>query len=172
MREKGIEGKIDNVYERFSPGAREALFDLVERHADTTKMGLTSTKVSHLAAYGARFPHAPLHYDGAVSEEALDALKEISAGHVTTVWMHMGTPLVAWSKLPPATPEIVAAVKAYQVQNGKVDEIVLPADTMKEFEEVFLCGMTLKEMKKQLPKVKVRVNRAGGAGLVEILATR
>ena len=118
MREKGIEGKIDNVYERFSLGAREALFDLVERHADTTKMGLTSTKVSHLAAYGTRFPHAPLHYDGDVSEEVLDALKEISAGHVTTVWMHMGTPLVAWCKRPAATPEIVAAIKARGFRMG------------------------------------------------------
>ena len=94
------------------------LFDLVERHADTTKMGLTSTKVSQLAAYGARFPQAPLHYDGAVSEETLDALKEISEGHTVTVWMHMGTPLVAWSKLPPATPEIVAAVKARGFRMG------------------------------------------------------
>ena len=68
--------------------------------------------------------------------------------------------------------DIVTAVQAYQQKNGKVAEIVLPADTMKEFEEVFLCGMTLKEMRKQLPKVKVRVNRKGGAGLVEILATR
>ena len=118
MREKGIEGKIDNVYERFSLGAQKELFDLVERHADTTKMGLTSTKVSQLAAYGARFPHAPLHYDGAVSEESLDALKEISEGHTVTVWMHMGTPLVAWSKLPPATPEIVAAVKARGFRMG------------------------------------------------------
>jgi tRNA(Ile)-lysidine synthase TilS/MesJ len=50
--------------------------------------------------------------------ETLDALAEISAGHVTTVWMHMGTPLVAWSKLPAATPEIVAAVKARGFRMG------------------------------------------------------
>lgn len=68
--------------------------------------------------------------------------------------------------------DIVAAVKRYIEEKGSVDEIVLPADTMKEFEEVFLCGMTLKEMRKQLSKVKVRINRQGGAGLVEILATR
>lgn len=68
--------------------------------------------------------------------------------------------------------DIVAAVKEYEKETGRVDEIVLPADTMKEFEEVFLCGMTLKEMRKALPKSKIRVNRKGGAGLVEILATK
>ncbi len=66
--------------------------------------------------------------------------------------------------------DIVEAVKAYIEKNGKVDEIILPADTMKEFEEVFLCGMTLKEMRKALPKINVRVNRDGGAGLVNVLA--
>ena len=43
---------------------------------------------------------------------------------------------------------------------------------MKEFEDVFLCGMRLDELKKSLSEygVKVRVNRNGGAGLVDVLA--
>jgi len=65
--------------------------------------------------------------------------------------------------------DIVDAVGRYMEENGKVDEMILPADTMKEFEEVFLCGMTLKEMKKRLKKTKIRVNRDGGAGLARIL---
>jgi hypothetical protein len=42
---------------------------------------------------------------------------------------------------------------------------------MKEFEDVFLCGMTLTELETALAPygVKVRVNRDGGAGLVNIL---
>lgn len=68
--------------------------------------------------------------------------------------------------------DVVDAVQAYLCENGRVDEIVFPGDMMKEFEDVFLCGMTLKEMQKKLPKVKVRVNRQGGAGLVDILVTR
>ena len=64
--------------------------------------------------------------------------------------------------------DVVAAVKKYQ---GEFDEIVLPGNTMKEFEDVFLCGMTLEEMKKELNLSNIRINRGGGYGFVEILST-
>lgn len=64
--------------------------------------------------------------------------------------------------------DVAAAVKKYQ---GKFDEIVLPGNTMKEFEDVFLCGMTLDEMKKELNFTNIRINRGGGYGFVEILST-
>ena len=50
------------------------------------------------------------------------------------------------------------------------DEIVLPSDTMKSFEEVFLCGMTLSELKKKIRCKRVRVNADGGWGLFGILS--
>lgn len=53
----------------------------------------------------------------------------------------------------------------------KVDEIILPGNTMKEFEDVFLDGMTLKELKKQLKFKNIRVNRGGGFGYVKLLST-
>ena len=112
LRAQGIEGKIDNVFERFSAGAQKALFDLVERHADTEKMGLTSTKVKYLAEYGARFPKAPLHYDGDVDEATLDQLAELGKTHPVTVWMHMGTSLVSWCKRPPVSAEMAKQIKA------------------------------------------------------------
>ena len=43
---------------------------------------------------------------------------------------------------------------------------------MKEFEDVFLCGMTLQEMKNTLQFTNIRVNREGGYGFVEILSTQ
>ena len=44
---------------------------------------------------------------------------------------------------------------------------------MKEFEDVFLCGMTLQDFKKELSAfgVAVRVNRNGGGGLIELLVS-
>ncbi len=112
LRGKGMEGKIDNVFERFSAEAQRALWDLIERHADTAKMGLTSTKIDYLKAYGARFPAAPLHFDGEVNEKNLTALAEIAKGHEVTVWMRLAdNPMTAWNKQPPATPELVAKVK-------------------------------------------------------------
>lgn len=67
--------------------------------------------------------------------------------------------------------DIVAAVEKYKKEQGEFDELVLPGNTMKEFEDVFLCGMTLEEMKKQLGFSNIRVNKNGGYGLIEILST-
>lgn len=67
--------------------------------------------------------------------------------------------------------DIVSAIEAYKKQGGTFDEIVLAGNTMKEFEDVFLCGMTLKQMKKALRFDNIRINRNGGYGFVEILST-
>ena len=51
---------------------------------------------------------------------------------------------------------------------GEFDELVLAGNTMKEFEDVFLCGMSLDGLKEQIQTKNVRVNRDGGYGLIEI----
>ena len=67
--------------------------------------------------------------------------------------------------------DMLAALKGYLAETP-CDEVILAGNTMKEFEDVFLCGMTLTELETALAgfRVKVRVNRDGGAGLVKILA--
>ncbi len=67
--------------------------------------------------------------------------------------------------------DIACAVENYKKRGGTFDELVLPANTMKEFEQVFLCGMMLKELKKRL-KCKININANGGYGLIEILSKR
>ncbi len=69
--------------------------------------------------------------------------------------------------------DILSAIQAFRAENPntEIDEIVLDGNTMKEFEEVFLCGMTLSELKKRLHFENIRINRKGGYGLVEILST-
>lgn len=64
--------------------------------------------------------------------------------------------------------DICDALKNY---NGKYDEVILPANTMREFEEVFLDDMTLKELKKKSGFKNIRVNRDGGEGYYKILST-
>lgn len=59
---------------------------------------------------------------------------------------------------------------ALEKEKGSFDELILPSDTMKSFEEVFLCGMTLKELKKKLHFGNIRVNAGGGEGFFELLA--
>ncbi len=66
--------------------------------------------------------------------------------------------------------DILLALLNYKKSGGVFDEIILPGNTMKEFEDVFLCGMTLKELKEKSGCSAIRVNRDGGYGFVEILA--
>ncbi len=68
--------------------------------------------------------------------------------------------------------DIVKALKAYYEEKGDFDEVILAGNTMKEFEDVFLCGMTLNGLKKEIRHANIRVNRKNdGNGLIEILAT-
>ncbi len=63
--------------------------------------------------------------------------------------------------------DIARAIKEY----GKpFDEVVLAGNVCKEFEDVFLCGKTLAQLKKELKTDRILVNRGGGYGLVEILS--
>lgn len=66
--------------------------------------------------------------------------------------------------------DIALAVEEYRKKGGEFDELVLAGNTMKEFEDVFLCGMTLDGLKTRLDTEHIRVNRDGGRGFVEILA--
>ena len=67
--------------------------------------------------------------------------------------------------------DILKAVQDYQ-KTADFDELILPGNTLKEFEDVFLCGMTVKELKKSAKIKKLRVNRDGGRGLARVLAER
>ena len=64
------------------------------------------------------------------------------------------------------------ALLGYQVlsQDDRVSKQVF--EKMKEFEDVFLCGMTLEQLKKQSNIKNIRINRDGGYGFVDILAER
>ena len=55
---------------------------------------------------------------------------------------------------------------------GEFDEVLLAGNTMKEFEDVFLCGMSLDGLKKKLGFKNIKINRDGGYGLVEILTEK
>jgi len=69
--------------------------------------------------------------------------------------------------------DILSAIQSFQTKHPDtgVDEIILDGNTMKEFEEVFLCGTTLAELKEKLSFKNIRINRKGGYGLVELLST-
>ena len=66
--------------------------------------------------------------------------------------------------------DTVKALQEYFARGEKVDEIILSSQMLREFEDVFLCGMTLKQMKKILRFKNVKINRDGGTGLIALLA--
>ena len=68
--------------------------------------------------------------------------------------------------------DILRALEKLRQESGPFDEVLLAGNTMKEFEDVFLCGMSLTELKKKLGFKNIKINREGGYGLVEILTAR
>jgi NifB/MoaA-like Fe-S oxidoreductase len=71
--------------------------------------------------------------------------------------------------------DILAELEKFRDETVKAggqvfDEVIIAGNTLREFEDVFLCGMTLDELKKKLNFENIRVNRTGGEGLVQILA--
>jgi NifB/MoaA-like Fe-S oxidoreductase len=59
-------------------------------------------------------------------------------------------------------------LKALLKEKGTYDEVILPSNTLREFTEDFLDGMTITELKEQSGAENIVVNRDGGFGLVEI----
>ncbi len=68
--------------------------------------------------------------------------------------------------------DIANGLEKYRRTCGEFDEVLLAKDTLKEFEAVFLCGMTIEELKKRFSFADIRVNHEGGAGLVRMLADK
>ncbi len=64
--------------------------------------------------------------------------------------------------------DVLNALKAH---SGEYDEVVIPSNMLKEFEDVFLDGMSLSELKKKLKFKNIRVNYNGGEGYFNILST-
>lgn len=111
MKSAGIEAKIDNVVQMFSTADREKVFDIVEKHGAEGNVGLTCSDLSLLKKFAERFPGAPLHYDGPVTEDALRELKTFSEGHKTYVWMRFDNALTSWNKTPSVDKNYAERVK-------------------------------------------------------------
>ena len=110
MKSADVEAKIDNVVQKFTPEQIDKTFDIIEKHG-SDKVGLTCSDLELLEKYATRFPTAPLHYDGPVSEEALDKLATFSAGHKTVVWMRLDNKATSWNTTPPVSDEYSALVR-------------------------------------------------------------
>lgn len=107
----GIHIKIDNVFAHFPEHQQQILFDVVE--ASGADAGFTCPDLSIVEKIVARFPHAPIHYDGYVDEETVIKIKSVLKNNHLIVWLPFDNKITAWCTMPKATPERCAMVKKY-----------------------------------------------------------
>ena len=110
-REAGVHVKLDNIFAGFPMEQQNLLFDLAE--ASGADVGFTCFALETVRNVAARFPKATIHYDGPVSEESLLAVKQLLKENPLVVWLPMDGPGTSWCKMPKATPELCALVKAH-----------------------------------------------------------
>ncbi|MBQ8685177.1 MAG: DUF512 domain-containing protein [Clostridia bacterium] len=144
---------------KFHAEAYEALATLPENYAlKKPKRSLLVSGVS-AAKTNAKLVRACNARIGGLQAELLPVVNDFFGETVTCTGLLTGR-------------DIATAVERYREGGGAFDELVLAGNTMKEFEDIFLCGMTLAELKERLGFENIRVNRNGGYGFIEILAKR
>lgn len=110
-RETGIELKIDNVMERFSPEQQEIVFSEIRQHGG--KVGITGAHLDFLKKAMLALPHAVLHYDGPIDEATLCELHQMAAGRTLYVWARYNNSQTAWNKNKPIDAELARQIKQY-----------------------------------------------------------
>lgn len=108
---ENLEVKIDNRFAWFTDWQQEKLFDIVE--ASGANAGFTCLQMEMVEKVVARFPDAPIHYDGAVDEETVKKIASLLKNNSYTVWAPLPSHLTSWVTVPLATPELCGMIKKY-----------------------------------------------------------
>lgn len=116
--EQAMPLKIDNVIESFGEEQTELLFELVEKAGMEHLAGFTCSSPDYIARVAARFPQSVIHYDGAVDEERLAAVKAALKDNPLVVWLPYPNRLTSWCKAPCASFERVELVRRLGARLG------------------------------------------------------
>jgi len=108
---KGIRLKIDNKYQRYTPEQKEAFFKLLAPYQ--TVASLTCSNLEAITEAVSAFPEMHLHYDGAVTPEALEELGTLLPKERLTVWLPHQNPKTTWVKVEFANPRLAEMIKPY-----------------------------------------------------------
>lgn len=103
--------KIDNRFADFPRWQQEKMFDIVKQSG--VNAGFTCKNLQITAEVVARFPDAPIHYDGYVDEETVKSIAALLKNDDFTVWLALPSELTSWVTVPTATPELCDMVKKY-----------------------------------------------------------
>lgn len=110
-QQNGVQLKIDNKYQYFTPEQKAAFFELL-RPFETVAC-LTCSRMEELENAAAAFPQMHFHYDGPVTPEILQQLHALLPRERLTVWLPHKNPNTAWVTVAFASAEAAAAIKPY-----------------------------------------------------------
>lgn len=110
--------KIDNVIESFSDEQTGILFALIDESGAGELAGFTCTKPEYLKKVVARFPKAPVHYDGPVDAGSLEMIKSLLAENPLTVWLPCPNELTGWCSMPKLSHERAGLVRSCGAKLG------------------------------------------------------
>ena len=133
----GLLVKLDNKFQRFDPRQKEIFFDVVEK--SQARVAFTCANTEAIAQVVERFPDAEIHYDGAVDEETVLAVKALLKNNPLTVWLPLPSKLTSWVKVPLATPELCQTVQ----RHAKLGLWIL--ETRQQLEEAISLGADIIE---------------------------
>ncbi len=138
----GIPLKIDNCYERFTPERREILYRLIDEADMGHLVGFTCSNVASFEEVAGRFPEAEFHYDGVIDDENVAALKAVSKGHRTTVWIPFPCDATSWvsDKIRRASVDYADELHSFGFEVG-----VWLLRTADEFAAALVCGADIIE---------------------------
>lgn len=112
--ERGIRLKLDNVIQSHTPEQRRILLETVRSSAAPELVGYTANDPAFFREVILPvFPEAALHYDGAVTEEALRELRSFASADQLTVWLRYDNRRTAWNQNAPVSDALSALVKRY-----------------------------------------------------------
>ena len=110
-QKSGMEIKLDNKYQSFNRGQKQAFFELIAPYQRTAS--LTCSSVEEIAQAAQAFSQMRFHYDGPVTPDVLEALSAILPRKRLTVWLPLKNRNTEWVKIPFATEALAETVRMH-----------------------------------------------------------
>lgn len=111
LGDKNITLKIDNKIWHFKEEKLLELFSIAQK--SHVKIGITCATLEAVNTTLKYFPEAEIHYDGAVTDEAIEYLSKNVDGNKLVIWMPYKCPLTSWVTTAFADEEICQKIKKY-----------------------------------------------------------
>lgn len=107
--------KFDNCFQSFNEEKFEIYCSVIEASGLGSRAGFTCKTLPYLMYLSKRFPEAEMHYDGSLTAEALDFIKN-NIKDRATLWIPYDNKATAWCKERKASVEFCSELHEY----GKV----------------------------------------------------